>query len=82
MCSKFNHKQCCRTCACAVACLCPHNSISIVVASLSIHDVTYEYIYTLFYDMCESMCICICICERICMCICMSVFRDLESGLR
>ena len=37
-CSKFNHTQCGRTCACAVACLCPHNSISNVVVSLTIHD--------------------------------------------
>ena len=27
VCSKFNHTQCGRTCACAVACLCQHNSI-------------------------------------------------------
>ena len=27
--------QCGRTCACAVACLCPHNSISNVVVSLT-----------------------------------------------
>ena len=32
------------TCACAVACLCPHNSISNVM-SLMIHDKTYVYIY-------------------------------------
>ena len=41
VCSKFNHTQCCRTCACAVACLYPHNSISNVVASVTIHDDTY-----------------------------------------
>ena len=35
MCSKFNHTQGGRTCACAVACLHPHNSISNVVVSLS-----------------------------------------------
>ena len=38
VCSKFNHTQCGRTCACAVACLSPHNSISNVVVSLTIHD--------------------------------------------
>ena len=38
VCSKFNHTQCGRTCACAVACLCPHNSNSNVVVSLTIHD--------------------------------------------
>ena len=27
-------------CACAVACLCPHNSISNVVVSVTIHDIT------------------------------------------
>ena len=32
------HTQCGRTCACAVAYLCPHNSISNVVVSLTIHD--------------------------------------------
>ena len=37
VCSKFNHIQWGRTCACAVACLCPHNSISNVVVSLTIH---------------------------------------------
>ena len=36
VCSKFNHTQCGRTCACAVACLCPHNSISNVVVSVTI----------------------------------------------
>ena len=39
MCSKkFNRKQCRRACACAEACLYPHNSISSVVASVTIHD--------------------------------------------
>ena len=38
VCSKFNHTQCGRTCACAVACLCPQNSNSNVVVSLTIHD--------------------------------------------
>ena len=36
--SKFNHMQQDCTCACAVACLHPHNSISNVVVSLTIHD--------------------------------------------
>ena len=35
VCSKFNHTQCGRTCACAVACLSPHNSISNVVVSVT-----------------------------------------------
>ena len=30
--------QCGRTCACAVACLCPHNSITNVVVFVTIHD--------------------------------------------
>ena len=38
VCSKFSHTQCGRTCACAVACLCPHNSISNFVVSSTIHD--------------------------------------------
>ena len=38
VCSKFNHTQCGRTGACVVACLCPHNSISNVVVSVTIHD--------------------------------------------
>ena len=38
MCSKFSHVQRDCTCACAVACLCPHCSISNVVASVTIHD--------------------------------------------
>ena len=45
VCSKFNHRQCFRTCAYAVACLYPHNSISNVMVSLTIHDTTYTYIY-------------------------------------
>ena len=44
VCSKFNHKQCGRTCACAVACLCPRNSISNVVASVTIHDDMYIFV--------------------------------------
>ena len=38
VCSKFNHMQRDCTCACAVACLYPHNSISNVVVTLTIHD--------------------------------------------
>ena len=45
VCSKFDHTQCGRTCACAVACLYPHNFISNVVASVTIHDDMYIYIY-------------------------------------
>ena len=45
VCSKYNHTQCGRTCACAMACLHPHNSISNVVASLTIDDDIYIYIY-------------------------------------
>ena len=37
-CSKFNHTQCGRTCACAVACLCPQISNSNDVVSVTIHD--------------------------------------------
>ena len=36
VCSKFNHTQCGCKCVCAVACLCPHNSISNVVVSVTI----------------------------------------------
>ena len=43
--SKFNNTQCGRTCACAVVSLCAHNSISNVVASVTIHDDTYLQIY-------------------------------------
>ena len=35
--SKFNHMQRDCTCACVLACLCPENSISNVVVSLTIH---------------------------------------------
>ena len=38
VCSKFNNMQQDCPCACAVACLCPHNSISDVVASVTVHD--------------------------------------------
>ena len=43
VCSKFNHTQCGRTCACAVACWSPQNSNSNVVVSVTIHDDTYIY---------------------------------------
>ena len=42
VCSKFNLTQCGLTCACAVACLRPHNSISNVVVSVT----TCIFIYT------------------------------------
>ena len=55
VCSKFNHMQCGRTCACAVACLHPHNSISNVVVSLTIHDnfvyIKYEKKYICFFNV-------------------------------
>ena len=47
----FNHTQCGRTCACAVACLCPHNSISNVVVSLNI----YIYIYKMCSEKNETI---------------------------
>ena len=40
-----SHTMCGRTCACAVACLCTQNSISIVVVSLTIHDNILVNIY-------------------------------------
>ena len=43
VCSGFNHIQCDCTCACVVACLHPHTSISNVVVSLMIHDNTIVY---------------------------------------
>ena len=51
VCSKFNHTQCGRTCACAVACLCPHNYISNVVVSVTIHDDKCIYIFQYLYEM-------------------------------
>ena len=41
--SRFEFEQCGRTCACAVACLSPHNSISNVVVSVTIHDNVHIY---------------------------------------
>ena len=38
VCSMFNHMQRDCACACAVACLHPHNSISNVAVSLTFHD--------------------------------------------
>ena len=43
VCSHFNHMQRDCTCACAVACLHSLNSISNVVASVTIHDNIYMY---------------------------------------
>ena len=43
VCSKFNFMQRDCTCACAVACLHPHNSFSNVVVSLTIHDDFFVY---------------------------------------
>ena len=48
MCSKFNRTPCGLSCACAVACLCPHNSISNVVASLTIHDDMNIFVQEMF----------------------------------
>ena len=42
VCSKFNHMQRDCTCACAVACLYPHKSISNATVSLTIHDNTFR----------------------------------------
>ena len=64
VCSKFNHTQCGRTCECAVACLCPRNSISNVVVSVTIHDDTHIFTFLMYMSMSMSMC----------------MFRDLESG--
>ena len=44
VCSMFNHMQRDCTCACAVACLHPHNSISNVVVSLTIHNNIHLYL--------------------------------------
>ena len=43
VCSKFNHMQRDYTCACVVACLHRHISVSNVVVSLTIHDNKYTY---------------------------------------
>ena len=67
VCSEFNHTQCGRTCACALACVCPQNSISNVV----VRDDMYIYIQIfLDIEICERtrMCICICICISIFIC--------------
>ena len=42
--SRFEFEFCRCSCECAVACLCPRNSISNVVASLTIDDNIYIYI--------------------------------------
>ena len=69
-CSKFNHTQCGRTCACTVACLCPNNSISSVVVSVT----TFVYVQIfLVIEVWERtricVCKCICICSFYCTCI-------------
>ena len=53
VCSKFNHTQFGRTCACAVACLCPHNSITNVLVFVTIHDDTDVYAYN--YKRCSNV---------------------------
>ena len=58
VCSEFNHIQLDCTCACSVACLHPHYSISNVVVSLTIHD-----------NICEK-CVCTCTCVYICVSMC------------
>ena len=55
VCSKFNHMQRDCTCACAVACLHPRNSMSNVVVSLMIHYDTYIYMFLHFRDVAENM---------------------------
>ena len=52
--SKFNHTQCGRACACAVACLCPRNSISNVVLLMTIHDIIKVFIHT--KNKCKRCC--------------------------
>ena len=47
VCLQFNDMQRDCACACAVACLHPHNSISNVVVSLTMYDNIYIYIYIL-----------------------------------
>ena len=74
MCSKFNHTQCGRTCACAVACFCPDNSISNVVVSVT----TCIYIYTNIYryrDMWTYTNMYVFVCFCICILICTSIWE-------
>ena len=54
VCSKFNHMQRDCTCACAVACLHPHNSVSNVVVSLTIHDHENIYINISIFMRCSK----------------------------
>ena len=68
VCSKFNHTQCGRTCACAVAFSHPHNSISNVVASVTIYDDMYIYSYvflsvyvSVYLYSCMFICVCVCL---------------------
>ena len=51
VCSKFGGARCGRTRACAVACLCPHNSISNVVVSVTIHDDKYIHTFQYLQEM-------------------------------
>ena len=60
--------------ACAVACLHPHNSISNVVASVTINDDTHIYIYIYIFTFFLRNLLTY-------MSMYMSMFRDLESGL-
>ena len=81
-CSKFNYMQRDCTCACDLACLHLHNSISNVAVSVTIHDHIYTWIYLqictciFFLDilingyMDMDMCICMCVCICVYMCVC------------
>ena len=75
MCSKFNytHHVGCK-CAC-VARLCPHNSISNVVVSVTIYDDKNIYIYIYIYILCIFylylyMYLCVYLSVYLCMCVC------------
>ena len=65
-----NLTQCGRTCACAVACLHPHNSMSNVVVSLIFANVyACEHV-----KVCVYLCVCIYVCTMfLCVCIYVSV---------
>ena len=78
LCSKFNHKQCGRTCACSGASFYQHNSTSNVLASVTIHD--DSFLITYFQELtehhgkcrtCESFVI-ICLCLSLCFCLSVS----------
>ena len=82
VCSKFNHTQCGRACTCAVACLCPQNSNSNVVVSMTIHDDTFIHTYTLFFSYVYMyMYLSLSMSMYMYMYMYMSLFRDLHSGL-